>query len=1142
MKNKSQKKIHNTMKPFVSFRLLALLFSFLFSSFAFTAVAQDAKITLSIKNKPLIEVLNAIEAKSGYSFLVRSNDVNLKEIISIDAENKTVREVLIQLFKQSQIEFEIKGKSISIFKPQTKQKQDPATKQVRNINGVVTDKNGDPVIGASILVKGTKLGTITDLNGQFSVDVPDQSVLTVSYIGYTSLNIVVGNQKKLIVKMVEVSKALDEVVVVAFGVQTKQTMTSSVTQVNSKVLENRPTTNVLAGLQGQVAGVNITQSSGQPGQSPSISIRGIGSINSGTSPLIIIDGIPGSLSLISADDVESVSVLKDAAACSMYGARAANGVVLVTTKKGKLGKMSVSYSGYVGYQNPTALFQEADAYNYANAYNTAKMADAITPANTTYDPSKKVFTQAQLDDWKSGKVPSTNWRSSLFSENGFTQSHSVNIAGGIINDNVSIKNNLSFNYLQQKGNVVNTNYDRYNVRENGEVKWGKFTTGYTVGLSNAETDAPNSTIGDLGSIISAVNRQRSVDPIKIFGDWNTPGTKDTRNPVRQALEGGTSKTNLYNVIANVNLAYEIIPGLIVKFTNGINFNDYTNDSFVNSLEWVTAHDANGIPTQTDITGPNSDTRTNYQDIHYLQQLDVNYRKSFGNNNLAVLVGGQQEYHTYNELDAKRVNFILNTSPSLQLGSADGSTNLSTFYDWGLMGAFGRINYDYSKKYLFEANFREDGSSRLSPGKNWDFFPSLSAGWRITEESFMESLKPVLSEMKLRASYGVLGNQNIPGADNNQLYYPYQAIIGPQPYTYYTFGSNLYSPMTITQSPNNTFTWEKTALTDIAVEGNLWKGLVTYSLGYFNKRTTNMLMLTQVASDNGGLPFVANVGSMRNYGYEFELGFNKTTSRGITISANGNLTYMTNELTDLGGQDLAASGVTRDMVGHPLNAFYLYKSDGLLTKSEFENPATALLPGQKWGDQKIMDVSGPNGVPDGVISAADRVISDKSSTPKWFFGLNFDISYKGFGIAGMLQGAADYYEYLGGSVGYGFNSGYSTTQWTIENSYNPLVNESNYNTRLPRLSTTNTINNNYPSDMFLFNCSYVRLKNLQFYYTIPKELCNKININNIKVYFSGQNLFTLSALPTALGVDPEIGSATGGYPLVRIVTLGLNVNF
>lgn len=1142
MKNKSQEKINSTMKYFVSFRLLALLFSFLFSSFAFSAVAQDVKITLSVKDKPLMEVLNAIEAKSGYSYLVRSNDVNLNEIVSIDAENKSVREVLTQLFKQSQIDFEIKGKSISIFKPQTKQKEGSGNQQIRKISGVVTDKNGEPIIGASIIVKGSKSGTITNKDGQFSIDAPDQSVLIVSYIGYTSVNVVVENQKRVVVKLTETLKALDEVVVVAFGTQTKQTMTSSVTQVSSKVLENRPTTNVLAGLQGQVAGVNITQSSGQPGQSPSISIRGIGSLNSGTAPLVIIDGIPGSLSMVSADDVESVSVLKDAAACSMYGARAANGVVLVTTKKGKLGKMSVSYSGYVGSQKPTELFQEANAYNYATAYNTAKMADAITSTNTNYDPTKKVFTQAQLDDWKSGKVASADWRGSLFSENGFTQSHSVNIAGGVSGDKVSIKNNLSFNYLQQKGNVVNTDYKRYSVRENGEVRWGKFTSGFTVGLSNAKTGAPTSFIGDLGSIISAINRQRSVDPIKIWDDWNTAGTKDTRNPVRQALEGGTSKTNLYNALVNINLAYEITSGLTVKFTNGVNYSNYANDAFINSLEWVTAHDASGKATMTDLTGPNSDTRTTYQDIHYLQQLDVNYRKSFGKHNIAVILGGQQEYHSYNELDARRTNFILNTSSSLQLGSADGSTNSSTFYDWGIMGAFGRVNYDFNKKYLFEVNFREDGSSRLSPGKNWDFFPSFSAGWRISEESFMETLKPVLSEMKLRASYGVLGNQNIPGANNNQYYYPYQAIIGPVAYTYYTFGSNLYNPMTITQSPNNTFTWEKTALTDIAVDGNLWKGLVSYSLGYFNKKTTDMLMLTNVASVNGGSAFVSNVGSMRNYGFEFELGFNKTTSNGITFSANGNLTYMTNKLTDLGGQDLAAAGVQRNMVGYPLGAYYLYQNDGLLTKEEFQNSATKLLKGQKWGDQKIKDVSGPNGIPDGVISADDRVNTGKSSTPKWLFGLNFDVSYKGFGIAGMLQGAADYYKYLGGSVGYGFNSGYSTTQWTIENSYNPLVDESNYNSRLPRLSTTNTINNNYPSDKFLFNCTYVRLKNLQFYYNIPTEVCGKLKINNIKIYFSGQNLFTLSALPKALGVDPEIGNATGGYPLVKIATLGLNIKF
>ncbi|HRZ98555.1 MAG TPA: TonB-dependent receptor, partial [Paludibacter sp.] len=313
-------------------------------------------------------------------------------------------------------------------------------------------------------------------------------------------------------------------------------------------------------------------------------------------------------------------------------------------------------------------------------------------------------------------------------------------------------------------------------------------------------------------------------------------------------------------------------------------------------------------------------------------------------------------------------------------------------------------------------------------------------------------------------------------------------------------------------------------------------------GYFKKQTTNMLMMTQVSSTHGGLPFVANVGSMRNYGVEFELGFNKTTASGFTISTNGNLTYMTNKLTDLGGQDLAPEGVYRNMVGHPVYSYYLYQNDGLLTKADFENPATVLLKGQKWGDQKIKDVSGLAGIPDGVITADDRVNTDKSSTPKWLFGLNFDVSYKGFGVAGMLQGATDYYKYLGGSVGYGFNSGYSTTQWTIDNSYNPLVDENNYDTRLPRLSTTNTINNNFPSDKFLFNCSYVRLKNLQFYYNIPSELCKMCKISNVKVYFSGQNLYTLSALPKALGVDPEIGSATGGYPLVKIATLGLNINF
>ena len=1098
----------------------------------------NAQITVDVSNRSLKEVFKVIESKSEYRFFYNEDLKGLDKVCSLKVTNSSIENTLSTLLSNTDITYKLEKKNLIILVA----KVNPTQSDSKKVSGNVTDQNGEPLIGATVKVKGTDTGAITDAKGNFSLNTPDQSTVIISYIGYTPMEVKVGSQSNLKIRLTENSKSLDEVVVVAFGTQNRQTMTSSITQVKSKVLENRPLTNVLAGLQGQASGVNITQSSGQPGQSPSISIRGVGSLKSGTSPLTIIDGIPGSMSLISPNDVESVSILKDAAACSMYGARAANGVVLITTKKGKSGKMNVNYSGYVGTQKPTELFQEADAYNYASAYNLAKMYDVITPTNTVFNESKKVFTQAQLDDWKSGKVASTDWRKSLFSENGFSQSHSIIVTGGLSSDKVSIKNNLSFNYFQQKGNLVNTDYKRYGIRENGEVKWSKFTAGYTIGLSNALTAAPTSFIGDLGSIISAINRQRSVDPVKVYGDWNTVGTKDTRNPVRQALEGGKSNTNLYNALANVNLSYDIIPELTVKFTNGINFNDYSNNSFVNSLTWVTAHDANGKATATDVTGPNSDTRTTYKDIHYLQQLDLNYRKSIGKHSFAALLGGQQEYHSYDELYAKRMNFILNTSSSLQLGAADGATNSSTFYDWGLIGVFGRLNYDFNKRYLFELNFREDGSSRLTPGENnWGFSPSVSAGWRISEESFMAPVKSVISEMKLRASYGVLGNQDIYGDNNNQRYYSYQTIIAPDG-SYYTFGSSLYNPMTLTQSPNNTFTWEKTAITDIAVDGNLWNGLISYSFGYFNKKTSDMLMMKRVSSVHGGGEYVANIGSMRNYGFEAELGVNKVFANGISVVANGNLTYMTNKILDLGGQDLVASGVYKNMVGHPLNAFYLYQSDGLLTKAEYTDTKTVLLKGQKWGDQKIKDVSGPNGTPDGIITADDKVISNKSTVPKWYFGFNFDVSYKGFGIAGMIQGAADYYKYLGGSVGYGFNSGYSITNWTIDNSYNPLVDENNYNTRLPRVSATNTINNNYPSDTYLFNCSYARLKNLQFYYNIPLSLTQKLKISNVKIFVSGQNLYTISALPKALGIDPEIGGATSSYPLVKIMTAGLNINF
>ncbi|MBV4355739.1 SusC/RagA family TonB-linked outer membrane protein [Pinibacter aurantiacus] len=1008
--------------------------------------------------------------------------------------------------------------------------------QEKTITGRVVDKNGQPLPGVSVLVKGTKQGTSTNAEGYFSIKVAnDNATLIFQSVGKKAKEVKAGNGANLTIVLDDENASLDTVITVAFGTQNKRTMTSSVSQVNTKVIQDRPVNNLASALQGQVPGLNIVSSSGQPGANPSINIRGIGSIMSGTSPLIIVDGIPSSIAQVNPNDVESVSVLKDASASALYGARAANGVILIVTKKGKLGKPSVSYSGYVGWQKPTELFQEADAYSYANAYNTALMHDAISRAKPDFDPTKKVWTDEQLAGFKSGALPSTDWRDALFTgNNGFTQSHNVGISGGLSNGDVSVRNNLMLGYLQQNGNVANTSFKRFTLRDNGSIKWKRFSIDMNLGITYSNSLAPvSAAVGDLGAITSAINRQRPMDPIKTAdGEWNITATNDTRNPIRQALEGGQSNTKNYNILANIVMAYDITKDISVKFTNGVNYLTSNQDMFKNTLDWY-----NG-----ETTGPNSSTKTDYTDIHYLQQLDVTYKKTFGDHHIGVIIGGQQEFHTYRSLMGYRQDFILNTSGSLQLGAADGMDNSSTYYDWGLMGAFGRISYDYKRKYLLELNAREDGSSRLSPDHNWDFFPSVSAGWRISEENFMESLKPTVSELKLRGSYGVLGNQNIPGATNSALYYPYQATIGAAndpSYAgplYYVFGDQLITPMTLKQNPNNTFTWERTSILDVALEGTLYKSL-HFSLGYFDKTTQNMLMTVTPSRVNGGDPYVANIGKMRNSGLEVELGYNKATRSGLDIQLNGNFSYITNKLLDLGGQNLTVTGVTKNTVGYALNSYYLYTNNGLLTKDDFLNPSVTLLGGQKYGDQKILDYD-----KSGKIDAGDKTMQKKSNTPKWMYGFNFDVAYKNFGVAGMLQGAAGNFMYLGGSTGYGFSSGYGITNWTIKNSYDPINNPDNYNTRLPRVSASNTINASYPSTIFLFNASYVRLKNLRVYYNVPGAWSRKIGVGSLRAYVSGQNLYTLSKLPKDLGIDPEISSATAGYPLVKIWTFGVDVNF
>lgn len=1022
-----------------------------------------------------------------------------------------------------------------------------------HITGVVNDAANKPLEDVSIVNQRTRKGTITDGNGAFSLDVEKGDVLIVSRVGYASQNITINDETNYTIQLTRsVDDKLGDVVVVAFGNKQKKTLVESISVVDESVLKNRPVNNAISALQGQVPGLNIVSSSGQPGVSPTtFTIRGAGSINSSTSPLVIIDGIQSTLSLIDPNDIESISVLKDASASSLYGARAANGVILVTTKKGKLGKISVAYNGYVGWQNPTDLFKEANAYDYANAFNEATMYDVLTPSSLNFDSSKIVFPIEKLNGWKNGTIGSSDWRKTLFDgNNGFTQSHYINLSGGMTHEDLTMRNSLSFGYLQQNGNVVNTDYKRYSIRTSNQIKWKRLETNLSIGLISDRRNEPSSKIvGDFGSIISAINRQRPVDSIRLSdGSWNITSTNDTRNPVRQATEGGYYNPSNNNILVNANIAYNIWDNLTLKYTLGANYTFNNASTFQNQLAWY-----NGTT-----TGPNTSTMANYLDREMTQQVLLSYNKTIKRHHFDAIAGWEKIVHNYKSTSATVSNFVNNSSGSLGLGDPNNQTNTSVYYKYVLNGVFGRLNYDYDKKYLVEFNFRRDASSRLTPSNNTDFFPSTAIGWRLSEESFWNGLKHVLPEFKLRASYGTLGNQDVASnatiVNNNYKYYSYNSIIAPVyanglGYNLASvFDGTIYSAYTLVQNPNNILRWERTTVTDVAIDGALFSPNLTFTIDYFNKRTNRLFLMQQVSDVNGVTPtvgvnvttaFPANLGSMYNRGLEFSVGYSHNNTNGFGYSLNANYTYMTNKITDLGGQNVVQIGQTKNTVGYPVNAYYLYVNDGLLTKDEFVNQKSQdpILSGQKWGDQRIKDI-----VVDGKITAADQVMLNKSGAPKQLFGLNFDFHYKAVGIAGMLQGAADYYKYLGASVGYGFNSGYSITDWTIQNSYNPLINPDNYNTKLSRVSISNTINTTYPSTMYLFNSSYFRLKNLQVYYDLPATYLQKIHMKNLRIYASGQNLFTWSKLPKALGIDPEVSSATAGYPLVKIYTVGLNVSF
>lgn len=783
------------------------------------------------------------------------------------------------------------------------------TQQAGICKGLVKDATGESVIGASVVVKGTTNGTITDFDGNFSLDgIKKGDVIVISYVGYQTQEIK-WNGSPLNVILKEDSKTLSEVVVVGYGTQKKANLSGSVAMVDSKELENRPIQNVSSGLQGLMPGVAITGTNGAPGQDAGkIRVRGIGTLNE-AGPYILVDGIEtGTLSAVDPNDIESISVLKDAASAAIYGSKAANGVVLITTKRGKTGQTKISYSGYLSFQNATNMIERMGSYEYASLLNQALEAEGMS----------KRFNDTELQKFKDGNdplYPDTDWYDLAY-KTGVQHRHNVNINGGSEN----VKYMASLGYLNQTGILPNAGREQFNARTNLDMKINKRLSA-RMNLSFIKNDYSDASSAYYGGSSDQIIRQLNLIAPWIVAryDDGTWGTISDGSPIAWLDSGMKVNRDNYNFSGMAAVDYEIFDGLKLTLQGAYVNNLQNYNYFQKYIKYNENKESD--PSQLDERFYKWD-RTNYDAL-------LNYNKNFGKHNIKGLLGWHTEKYNYKYQKAVRKKFPNNELTDMNAGDASTQSNEGYTAELAMISWFARINYDFAGKYLLEANIRADASSRFAEGHRWGYFPSFSGAWRISEEAFMESAKDSwLSGLKIRASWGQLGNQDALSGSNND-YYP--ALNTYNLDSKYAFGGSLNSGYYQRKYRLETISWEKASTWGVGVDFTLFNKL-NGSLDYYNRKTTGIIMDVTVPKEFALDAYKDNVGSMRNSGIEINLSYNTKIGQ-VDFGIAGNFSYNKNEILDLGGGDPnkyldATNGYSqRNKVGEAMNSYYIYRADG-----------------------------------------------------------------------------------------------------------------------------------------------------------------------------------------------------------------------
>lgn len=991
-------------------------------------------------------------------------------------------------------------------------------------SGMVVDANGEPLLGVTVLLEGTAIGTATDMDGNFTLTVPAKGKLIFSYVGYETLKL--SAKKGMEVTMTEDRQLLDEVVVVGYGQQKKVNLTGAVTSVSGDELTTRVAANASSLLQGRVPGLQIIQNSANPGaESSSIQIRGQGTFSSaGSNPLVLIDGVEGDMDKLNPNMIESVAVLKDAASASIYGARAANGVILITTKNGSEGRLNVNYSFNMAWQSPTTKQKRIiNSAEYMTLYNKAL-------EHTGGDVATKGYKQEWIDAYANAapgdpEYPNHDWYDEVI-KTAPMQQHFLSVNGG----KGGTTYNIGLGYLDQHGMVIQTGFKRYDAQVNLKTKYGRVTFGTNINLSRSDR---HSTAYTANNALTTNETEDLVLCAFTQGPYYTPYLPDGRYvssgyagrghnkaPLAVAYSGGGKKWNTSYVLASAFMRVNIIDGLDAEIKGSVKYNSTLAKALTVSCSAYTFHPNEFGDHQESIYNTDKNTLTVQETTSNQYTLfgTLNYNKSFiDKHNLNVMVGYNQENYKYDLLGAFRNDVPNNDLWELNTAEKAGMTNEGRAYEWAIQSLFGRVNYDFERRYLFEASFRYDGTSRLSSKKRWGIFPAVSAGWRLSEESFLRD-NTWISNLKLRGSWGKLGNQNIGN-------YPYQETLAA---TYYNYGGTLSQGFTQTALVNTDIMWETTTSTNVGFDFAFLNNRLYGTVEWYNKRTKDILRTLQVPSHIGMTAPTVNDGVMENRGWEFSLGWHDRIgdfSYGITA----NLETYRNKLVKFGAREINSKGTIREE-GLPWDSYYMYIFDGIYQNEQELQDLQPLSNQAKPGDMKFKDLNG-----DGKITPDDRAVVD-GAFPKFNYGFTITAQWKGFDLSAFFQGVE--------------GSKVLVTAWGIDpfrQGSCPSVfwrdawdGEGSSNT-IPHIFNDGYAPNTQPSTWHLQNSSYLRLKNLQIGYSLPESWMKKIHFQSVRVYFSGDNLLTWSKM--FQGIDPERTARTARaviYPQAKVLSFGIKV--